>query len=325
VRKAVTCLTLGSLLLTLSFSAQAQRSSKVPRIGYLDFSSRSSELAYVEAFRQGLRELGYVEGKNIIIEYRYAEGQSDRLSAFVADLVDLKVDVLVTLGTPPTVVAKGASKTIPIVMIAGDAVGVGLVDSLGRPGGNITGISDLDHHLSGKRLELLKESVPKLSRVAVLWNPDGPGSTLGWKESQLVSQELGLQLHSMAVRTLDAFEGAFEEATRTGCGAIVQTGNVFFNANQKRITELAIKHRLPAIYVRRKFVEIGGLMSYGSDSAVSRRLVYLVDRILKGAKPSELPVERPTKFEFVVNLKTARQIGVTIPPEILMWADKVIK
>jgi putative ABC transport system substrate-binding protein len=210
-------------------------------------------------------------------------------------------------------------------MIAGDAVGVGLVDSLARPGGNITGISDLDHHLSGKRLELLKETVPKLSRVAVLWNPDGPGSTLGWRESQLASRELGLQLHSMAVRTLNAFEGAFEEATRTGSGAIVQTGSVFFYANQKRITELAIKHRLPAIYVRREFVEIGGLMSYGSDSAVFRRLAYFVDRILKGAKPSDLPVERPTKFELVINLRTAKQIGLTIPSEILMWADQVIK
>jgi ABC-type uncharacterized transport system substrate-binding protein len=325
VRKAVTRLTLGTLLLTLSFPAQAQQSSKVPRIGFLDFSSRFSESAYVEAFRQGLREFGYVEGKNIIIDYRYAESQSDRLPAFAADLVDLKVNVLVTLGTLPTVAAKGATKTIPIVMIVGDAVGVGLVDSLGRPGSNITGISDLDHHLSGKRLELLKETIPKLSRVAVLWNPDGPGSILGWKESQLASRKLGLQLHSMVVRTLNAFEGAFEEATRTGSGAVLQTGASFFYANEKRITELAIKHRLPAIYVRREFVEIGGLMSYGSDSAVFRRLAYFVDRILKGAKPSDLPVERPTKFELVINLRTAKQIGITIPPEILMWADQVIK
>jgi len=325
VRKAVIRLTLGTLLLTLSFPAQAQQSLKVPRIGFLDFSSRSSESAYVEAFRQGLRELGYLEAKNIIIDYRYAEGQSDRLSAFVADFVNLKVDVLVTLGTPPTVAAKGATKTIPIVMIAGDAVGVGLVASLASPGGNITGISDLDHHLSGKRLELLKETVPKLSRVAVLWNPDGPGSILGWKESQLASRELGLQLHSMAVRTLNAFDGAFEEATRMGSGAVVQTGNVFFYASQKRITGLALKHRLPAIGGPREFVEIGGLMSYASDPAVARRLAYFVDRILKGAKPSDLPVERPTKFEFAINLRTARQIGVTIPPEILMWADQVIK
>ena len=314
---------LGAVLLTLSFPAQAQQSLRVPRIGLLVFSS--SELAHVEAFRQGLLELAYVEGKNIIIDYRYAEGQSDRLPGFVADFVDLKIDVLVTLGTPPTVVAKGTAKTIPIVMIAGDAVGVGLVDSLARPGGNITGISDLDHHLSGKRLELLKETVPKLSRVAVLWNPDGPGSTLGWKESQLASRELGLQLHSMAVRTLNAFEGAFEEATRTGSGAVVQTGSVFFYANQKRITELAIKHRLPAIYVRREFVEIGGLMSYGSDSAVFRRLAYFVDRILRGAKPSDLPVEQPTKFELVVNLKTAKQLSLMIPLNVLMWADRVLE
>jgi ABC-type uncharacterized transport system substrate-binding protein len=316
---------LGAVLLALSFPAQAQQSLKVPRIGFLHSSSRSSESAHVEAFRQGLLELGYVEGKNIIIDYRYAEGQSDRLPAFVADLVDLKVDVLVTLGTPPTVAARGATKTIPIVMIAGDAVGVGLVDSLARPGGNITGISDLDHYLSGKRLELLKETVPKLSRVAVLWNPDGPGSTLGWKESQLASRELGLQLHSMAVRTLNAFAGAFEEATRTGSGAVVQTGNPFFYANHKRIAELAIKHRLPAISGRREFVEIGGLMSYGSDSAVFRRLAYFVDRILRGAKPSDLPVEQPTKFELVVNLKTAKQLSLMIPLNVLMWADRVLE
>ena len=325
VRRAFIRLALSTLLLTLSFPAQAQQSLKVPRIGFLDFSSRSSESAGVEAFRQGLRELGYLEGKNIIIDYRYAEGRSDRLPAFVADLVDLKVDVLVTLGTPPTVAAKGATKTIPIVMIAGDAVGVGLVDSLARPGGNITGISDLEHHLSGQRLELLKETIPKLSRVAVLWNPDGPGSILGWKESQLASRQLGLQVHSMAVRTLNAFEGAFEEAKRTGSGAVVQTGNPFFYANQKRIAELAIKHRLPAISTRREFVEFGGLMSYGSDSALFRRLAYFVDRILKGAKPSDLPVEQPTKFELVVNLKTAKQLSLLIPRNVLMWADRVLE
>jgi putative ABC transport system substrate-binding protein len=167
--------------------------------------------------------------------------------------------------------------------------------------------------------------VPKLSRVAVLWNPDGPGSILGWKESQLASRELGLQLHSMAVRTLNAFDGAFEEATRMGSGAVVQTGNVFFYASQKRITGLALKHRLPAIGGPREFVEIGGLMSYASDPAVARRLAYFVDRILKGAKPRDLPVETPTKFEFVINLRTAKQIGISIPPEVLMWADRVIK
>jgi putative ABC transport system substrate-binding protein len=266
----------------------------------------------------GLRERGYIEGQSIIIEYRSP--------GFVTDLVDLKVDVLVTIGTPPTVVAKNTTKTIPIVMIAGDAVGAWLVDSLARPGGNITGISDLTHDLSRKRLQLLKETVPKLSRVAVLWNPDGPGSTLGWKESQLASRELGLQLHSMAVLTLNAFEGAFEEATRTRSGAVVQTGNVFFNANQKRIAELAIKHRLPAIYVRREFVEVGGLMSYGTNyDDKYRRVAHYVDKILKGAKPADLPVEQPTKFELVINLKAAKAIGLTIPPEVLVWADDVIR
>jgi putative tryptophan/tyrosine transport system substrate-binding protein len=316
----------GAVLFVLSIPAHAQQPMKVPRIGFLHSSSRSSESARVEAFRQGLRELGYVEGKNIIIDYRYAEGQLDPLPAFVADLVDLKIDVLVTLGTPPTVAAKSATKTIPIVMIAGDAVGVGLVDSLARPRGNITGISDLTHHLSGKRLELLKETVPKLSRVAVLWNPDGPGSTLGWKESQLASRELGLQLHSMAVRTLYAFEGAFEEATRTGNGAVIQTGNPLFYANQKQIAGLAIKHRLPAIYDVREFVEVGGLMSYGPDHTdLYRRAAIYVDKILKGAKSADLPVEQPTKFEFVINLKAAKEIGVTISPGVLMWADRVIK
>ncbi len=317
---------LGAVLLTLSFPAQAQQPSKIPRIGLLSSSSRSAESAHVEAFRQGLLELAYVEGKNIIIDYRYAEDHPNRLSASVAELVDLKVDVLVTLGTPPTVAAKAATQTIPIVMIAGDAVGVGLVASIARPGGKITGMSDLDHHLTGKRLELLKEIVPRLSRVAVLWNPDGPGSTLGWKESQIASGELGLQVHSMAVRTVSAFEAGFDEAKRTGSGALLQTGNVFFYANEKRITELAIKHRLPAIYGRREFVELGGLMSYGSDAAaVLRRLAYFVDRILKGARPSDLPVERPTKFELVINLRTAKQLGINIPSEILMWVDQVIK
>jgi putative ABC transport system substrate-binding protein len=326
VRKKVICLALGAMLLALSLPAAAQQPMKVPRIGFLHSSSRSSTSAHVEAFRQGLRELGYVEGKKIIIDYRYAEAQLDRLPAFVADLVDLEVDVLVTLGTPPTVAAKNATTTIPIVMIAGNAVGAGLVDSLARPGGNITGISDRTHDLSGKRLELLKETVPKLSRVAVLWNPDGPGSTLGWKESQLASRELGLQLHSMAVRTLNAFEGAFEQATRTRSSAVVQTGNPLFDANQTRIAELAIKHRLPAIYERREFVEVGGLMSYGPDHTdLYRRAAIYVDKILKGAKSADLPVEQPTKFEFVINLKAAKEIGVTISPGVLMWADRVIK
>jgi putative tryptophan/tyrosine transport system substrate-binding protein len=314
MRGKILLLIVAALTLSLVPAAQAQQPKKIPRLGWIEYDGSRPP----RQFMTGLRERGYIEGQSIIIEYRSP--------GFVADLVDLKVDVLVTIGTPPTVVAKNTTKTIPIVMIAGDAVGAWLVDSLARPGGNITGISDLTHDLSRKRLQLLKETVPKLSRVAVLWNPDGPGSTLGWKESQLASRELGLQLHSMAVLTLDAFEGAFEEATRTRSGAVVQTGNVFFNANQKRIAELAIKHRLPAIYVRREFVEVGGLMSYGTNyDDKYRRVAHYVDKILKGAKPADLPVEQPTKFELVINLKAAKAIGLTIPPEVLVWADDVIR
>jgi putative ABC transport system substrate-binding protein len=314
MRGKILLLIVAALTLSLVPAAQAQQAKKIPRLGWIEYDGSRPP----RQFMTGLRERGYIEGQSIIIEYRSP--------GFVADLVDLKVDVLVTIGTPPTVVAKNTTKTIPIVMIAGDAVGAWLVDSLARPGGNITGISDLTHDLSRKRLQLLKETVPKLSRVAVLWNPDGPGSTLGWKESQLAGRELGLQLHSMAVLTLNAFEGAFEEATRTRSGAVVQTGNVFFNANQKRIAELAIKHRLPAIYVRREFVEVGGLMSYGTNyDDKYRRVAHYVDKILKGAKPADLPVEQPTKFELVINLKAAKAIGLTIPPEVLVWADDVIR
>ena len=322
----VTALLVALVLALAEGFAEAQQPKKVPRIGFLSPSSASSMSARVGAFRQRLRELDYVEGKKIIIDYRYYEGKLDRLPGFVAELVDLKADVLVTLGWPPTVAAKNATRTIPIVMIAGDPIGMGLVDGLARPGANITGISTLTHGLSGKRLELLKETVPKLSRVAVLWNPDGPGSTHGWKESQLAARELGLQLHSMEVRSASAFEGAFEEATRARSGAVVQTGNPLFGANLKRIIDLTIKHRLPTIYQQSEFVEVGGLMSYGPDVAdMLHRAATFVDKILRGAKPSELPVERPTKFELVINLKTAKQIGVTIPPDVLMWADEVIK
>jgi putative ABC transport system substrate-binding protein len=315
---------ISTLLALICGSAKGQQPKKVPRIGFLSATSASS--MRVAVFRQGLSELGYVEGKKIVIDCRYAEGKLDRLPAFVAELVDLKVDVLITLGWPATVAAKNATRTIPVVMIAGDPVRMGLVVSLARPGANITGLSFLSPDLSGKRLGLLKETVPKLSRVAVLWNPDGPGSTLGWKESQLAARELGLQLHSTEARSANAFENAFEEATRVRSGAVVQTGNPLFATNQKRITDLAIKHRLPTIYQQSEFVEVGGLMSYGPDYAgLLRRAATFVDKILKGAKPSELPVERPTKFELVINVEAARRINLTIPPEVLMWADRVIK
>jgi putative tryptophan/tyrosine transport system substrate-binding protein len=326
MKQILTGLALGAAVFALSRSAVAQQPTKVPRIGLLVASSFPAMSTRVEMFRHSLHEFRYEEGKNITINARYAGGKSDHLPTFVAEMVDLKVDLLVALGTPAIVAAKNVTNTIPIVMIAGDPVEVGLIDSLARPGGNITGITNLSHELSSKRLELLKETVPKASRVAVLWNSDGPGSTLGWKKSQLAGRDLGLQVHSMSVHHEDDFEGAFKEAVRTRSDALLQTGNVFFHANQSRITELAMKHRLPAIYERREFVEAGGLMSYAPNNAeLFRRIAYFVSRILRGTKPGDLPVEQPTRFELVINLRAAQQIGITIPPDVLMWAEKVIK
>ena len=274
-----------------------------------------------------LRALGYVEGKNIAFEYRYAEGKLDRLPALADELVRLKVDVLLTPSTPAAVAAKNATKTIPIVFYSGsDPVAAGLVDSLARPGGNITGFTTISAVLAGKRLELLKETVPKLSRVAALWNPQDPSSAQTWKESQLPARELGLQLHSMEVSSTDKFEGAFKEATRAGSAALALMGSPFFFSNQKQIVDLAAKHHLPAIYANYEFVVSGGLMSYGADEAEAyRRVASMIDKILKGTKPADLPVEQPKKFELIINLKAAKQIGLTIPPNVLARADKVIK
>jgi putative ABC transport system substrate-binding protein len=237
------------------------------------------------------------------------------------------VDVLLTPGTPPALAAKNATRTIPIVFyFVGDPVAAGLVDSLPRPGGNITGFTIIATVLAGKRLEILKETIPKLSRVALLWNPQDPSSAQQWKESQLPARELGLQLYSMEVSSADKYEGAFKEATKAGSGALAVTLDGLANSNQKQIAELAAKNRLPVIYARRDYVESGGLMSYGADNAEPfRRAAVLVDKILKGTKPADLPVEQPTKFELIINLKAAKQIGLTIPPNVLARADKVIK
>jgi putative ABC transport system substrate-binding protein len=274
-----------------------------------------------------LRDLGYVEGKNIAFEYRFADNKLDRLPALADELVRLKVDVLFTPGINEALAAKNATRTIPIVfMSSGDPVAAGLVDSLARPGGNITGFTDIGAVLAGKRLELLKETVPKLSRVAVLWDPQNPSSAQQWKESQLPARELGLQLHSMEVSSADKFESAFKEATKARSGALASTSNALANSNQKRIADLATKNRLPAIYLREDWVASGGLMSYGPDRAdVYKRVAVFVDKILKGTKPADLPVEQPTKFEFIINLKAAKQIGLTIPPNVLARATKVIK
>jgi putative ABC transport system substrate-binding protein len=313
-----------TILLTTVALTEAQQAAKVAKIGWLTTASDRSVSPIVN---QGLRALGYVEGKNIFIEYRSAEGKLDRLPALADELVRLKVDVIVAISTASALAAKNATKTIPIVFTSGgDPVAVGLVDSLARPGGNLTGINAMTAELAGKRLELLKETVHKLSRVAVLWNPRSQGSTQEWKESQLPARELGLQLHSMEVSSADKYESAFKEAIKARSAALAVTSASVNNSNHKRIADLAAKHRLPAISRWGEFVASGGLMSYGPDEAERfRRVAYLIDRILKGAKPADLPVEQPMKFELVLNFKTAKALGLTIPPIVLMRVTRVVK
>ena len=319
---------LSTVLLATFVSAEAQQQSKkIPRIGYLGAASASADAPRAEAFRQGLRELGYIEGQNIIIEYRYEERAFERLPDMAAELVSLKIDVLVTVTTNAALAAKNATRTIPIVFLGvTDPVAAGLVDSLAHPGGNRTGITNMASVLTGKRLELMKETIPRVSRVAVLWDPQAPGSAPQWEESQVAARELGLQLHSMATSSANDIEGAFREATKARSKALAVTLNPVANSNQKRIADLATKNRLPAIYPRGDWVANGGLMSYGPDQAEPfKRVASMVDKILKGAKPADIPVEQPTKFELVINLKTAKQIGLTIPPNVLVRAEKVIK
>jgi putative ABC transport system substrate-binding protein len=296
----------------------------MPKIGWLGERGSGSGR---ELFRRELAELGYVVGKNILIEYRYAENKLDQLPALADELVQLKVDVLVTNSTTAALAAKNATRTIPIVFFGvSDPVAIGLVDSLARPGGNITGFTSISTVLAGKRLELLKETIPKLSRVAMLRDPQDPSSAQQWKESQLPARELGLQLHSMEVSSADKYESSFKEAAKIRSAALAVTLSPLASSNRKQIAELAAKYRLPAIYPRGDFVESGGMMSYGPDRAEPfRRGASMVDKILKGAKPADLPVEQPTKFELIINLKTAKQIGLAIPPNVLARADRVIK
>jgi putative tryptophan/tyrosine transport system substrate-binding protein len=307
--------------------AEAQQPGKVLRIGLLSPFSPSDTALWHQAFRQGLRDLGWVEGQNISIEYRYAEGRSDRLPNLAADLVRLKVDIIVASGTTDALAAKNVTRAIPIVMAsAGDPFASGLVESLARPGGNITGLSQMAPELAGKRLELLKEMVPKLSRVAVLWNPQGPSSIPSWKEIQLPARQLGVQLHSLEVRSPNDFDKAFGDATKARAGALAIMPDQVFITNLKRIADFAVKSHLPSIFHLREFVDAGGLVAYGPDrSDLFRRAAIYVDKILKGAKPADLPVQQPMKFELVINLKTAKQIGLTIPQSVLYRADKVIK
>jgi putative tryptophan/tyrosine transport system substrate-binding protein len=312
------------IVLTAAHLAEAQQPTKVPRIGLLVPSSSDSTRR--DAFLQGLRDLGYVEGKNIVIEYRYTEGELNRLSDLAAELVRLNVDVIVTAAISSVRAAKKATATIPIVFASvGDAVDSGLVSSLARPGGNATGLTFLAPELDGKRLELLKEAFPKVTRVAFLWRVPAAREDL-LKDAEPVAKTLGLRLQSVGVKGPDDFESAFKAAKSGGADALIVISNPLSNTYRARIVDLAAKNRLPGIYPSTDFVEDGGLMSYGADILDNwRRAATYLDKILKGAKPADLPVEQPTKFEFVINLKTAKQIGVTIPPTVLARADKVIK
>ena len=307
--------------------AHAQQPKKVPRIGYLGGSSPSAIAARTEAFRQRLRELGYVEGKNIVIEFRYAEEKLDRIPTLAAELARLKVDVIATAGGTSTRAAKEATATIPIVMVQdNDPVGNGFVASLARPGGNITGLATLAPEISGKQLELLKEIVPRLSGVAVFGASSNPGNAQSLKEMELAAGALGTKLQYLDVVDPKDIETAFRAATKERAEAVLVLVSSVLNAQRKQVADLAVKHRLPAIYPFPEFVEAGGLMSYGvSFIDLHRRAALYVDKILKGAKPADLPVEQPTKFEFIINLKAAKEIGLTIPPNVLARADRVIR
>ena len=322
-----------ALVVTFVFGgavALAQQPKKVPRIGYLSSRDPASESIRSEPIRAALRDLGYIEGQNIAMEYRSSEGKRDRYPELAAELVRLKVDIILVTGGAPTIrAAMNATKTIPIVMVGEgpDPVEAGFIESLARPGGNVTGITNLGSELGGKRLELLKEAVPKLARVAVLYDPANLPSIREVKEVlPTAARALGLTVRSWEVRAADGFEKVFAALSKQRPDGLYVGGGALMYPNRKRIADLALKSRLPSMYVRREFVDAGGLMSYGADQVDSyRRVAYFVDRILKGAKPADLPVEQPTKFEFVINLKTAKQIGLTIPSNVLARADKVIK
>jgi len=316
------------MLFALCFSADAQQPAKVPRIGFLTGSSLSSQLARNEAFRQSLREHGYVEGKDISIEWRSYEGNRDRQRAFADELVRLKVDVIVAVGSGDIQTAKEATSTIPIVMmVGGDPVTSGFVASLARPGGNITGLATLRPELSGKRLELLKEIVPKLSRVAFIASPANRDYTNEKKEVELAAAALAIKMRVLEIKTPKDVETAFQTARKEKADAVLfRVAGPLEAAQRPRIAEFAVKSRLPAMYDSAQNVEAGGLASYGvSNIDLARRAAIYVDKILKGSKPADLPVEQPTKFEFIINLKSAKQIGLTIPPNVLARADKVIR
>jgi len=327
MHKKITRRTFCSMLLALPFPAQAQQPAKIPRIAWLTASSLSAPSARIEAFRQGLRDLGYVEGKNIVIELRFGEGKLDRLPALAAELVRLKVDIIVTGGPAPTRAAKAATSTIPIIMTQDpDPVGNGFVASLARPGGNITGLSTQAPEVSGKQVELLKETVPKLSNLAVLGTSTVPGHALSLREIGLASGSLNVQLQYLDVLGPKDIETAFRAASKGRADGLLVLSGAVLGSQQTQILEFVVKNRLPAIYSSSGSVDAGGLMSYGVNfNDLYRRAATYVDKILKGRAPADLPVEQPMRFEFIINLKAAKQIGLTIPPNVLVRANRVIK
>jgi len=327
VQRRIFAVALCTVLFALCVSAHAQQPTKIPRIGLLFTATPSAAAARIEAFRQGLRELGYVEGKNILIEQRYAEGQLNHMNELAAELVRLKVDVIVTIGPAATRPAKEATTAIPIVMgVDDDPVGNGFVASLARPGGNITGLASLAPEIGGKQLELLKEIVPRLSRVAVLGTSTQPGNAQSLREAEVAAQALAVKLQYLDVLSPKDIEPVFRTASNGRAEAVLVVRASVFFSHRKQIVDLAAKRQLPAMYYTTEYVEEGGLMTYGvSITDLFRRAATYVDKILKGARPAELPIEQPTKFELVVNLKTAKRIGLTIPPNVLARADRVIK
>src|SRR5262245_6075087 len=315
------------LILAAGHASDAQQPKQVPRIGHLSGSSPSSVAARIEAFRQGLHELGYVEGQNIVIEHRYADGKSDRLLALAAELVRLKVNLIVTGGPAPTRAAKAATSTIPIVMaLDPDPVGNGFVASLARPGGNITGLSIVAPELSGKRMELLKEILPKLARVAAVGSLSDLGNAQLLKETELAARTIGVKLQYLDVRDAKDIENAFREASKARADALLLLPSFLFNSYRTEIAAITVKSQLAAMFYQKEFVEDGGLVSYGmSYTDLFRRAATYVDKLLKGAKPADLPVEQPTKFELVINLKTAKALSLTIPQSVLLRADQIIE
>jgi putative ABC transport system substrate-binding protein len=316
-----------AMLLALSLPAAAQQTGKVPRIGFLGNSTAALEANLIAPFREGLHDLGYVEGKNIVIEWRWAEGKYERFPSLIAELIATKVDLIVTAGTPATIALKKATTTLPLVMIAvGDPVGSGLIASLAHPGGNLTGLTSISPELDGKRLELLREVVPKISHVAVLWNPTSPLQVAAERETQAAAQAMKIKVLSLGVQAEEQFDNAFATILRERPGALLVLADRLFLHHRARIMDFATKHHLPGVHAYVELVEAGGLMSYGpSYAGMHRRAAYFVDRILKGTKPADLPVEAPAKFELVVNLKAAKQIGLTVPQSVLYRADKVIR